>query len=46
MLTYESKYPRRAIASHDNIFKFNTVFFISTFYESNFTCTFTSKIQL
>lgn len=44
MLAYESKYPRRAIASHDNIF--NTVFFISTFYESNFTCTFTSKIQL
>lgn len=31
MLAYESKYPRRAIASHDKIFKFNTVFLFQLF---------------
>lgn len=31
MFAYESKYPRRAIASHYKIFKFNTVFLFQLF---------------
>lgn len=44
MLVYESKYFRRVIVSYDNIFKFNIVFFILIFYESNFICIFIFKI--